>query len=74
MYIITFLPLENIKDVGSFILNEVPNTKTDVRREFTISSVNVEDVNLVDLFRRYATKDLRIFEGAKSFQIHRPLF
>lgn len=50
---LTFLRLQDINDMGSFIKIEIPNTKTNVRREFTISGGNFEGVNLVEIFRKY---------------------
>lgn len=37
----------------SFFLIEIPNTKTNVRREFAITSGNFDGVNLLELFRKY---------------------
>lgn len=69
---LTFLQLQNIKDMGSFILIEIPNTKTNVRREFTISIGNIEGVNLVEMFRKYSSlRPSPIIEHSRFFLDYR---
>lgn len=69
---ITFLQVQHVKDMGSFVLIEIPNTKTNVRREFTISSGNIDGVNLLEIFRKYSslrppsTENSRFFLGYRS--------
>ncbi|KAJ3625995.1 hypothetical protein MTP99_016525 [Tenebrio molitor] len=42
---LTFLDVKNITDKGSYIIIQIPDTKTNVRREFTISPGNFEALN-----------------------------
>ena len=69
---LTFLQVQHIKDMGSYILIEIPNTKTNVRKEFTISSGDIENVDLLVIFRKYSslrpspTENSRFFLGYRS--------
>ncbi|KAJ3629871.1 hypothetical protein MTP99_014236 [Tenebrio molitor] len=42
---LTFLDVKNITDKGPYIIIQIPDTKTNVRREFTISPGNFEEGN-----------------------------
>lgn len=59
------------KDNGTFILIVIPNTKTNIRREFTISSGNFEGVNLLQIFRKYSALRPSDFESTKFFCSYR---
>jgi integrase len=48
---LTFLDVKNITDKGSYIIIQIPDTKTNVRREFTISPGNFEGLDLLEIFR-----------------------
>ncbi|KAJ3629839.1 hypothetical protein MTP99_014205 [Tenebrio molitor] len=50
---LTFLDVKNITDKGSYIIIQIPDTKTNVRREFTISPGNFEGLDLLEMFRTY---------------------
>jgi integrase len=50
---LTFLDVKNITDKGSYIIIQIPDTKTNVRREFTISPGNFEGLDLLEIFRTY---------------------
>jgi hypothetical protein len=52
---LTFLDVKNITDKGSYtsIIIQIPDTKTNVRRESTISPGNFEGLNLLEIFRTY---------------------
>jgi hypothetical protein len=50
---LTFLDVKNITDKGSYIIIQIPDTKTNVRREFTISPGNFEGLDLLGVFRTY---------------------
>ncbi|KAJ3638954.1 hypothetical protein MTP99_002282 [Tenebrio molitor] len=50
---LTFLDVKNITDKGSYIIIQIPDTKTNVRREFTISPGNFEGLELLEIFRTY---------------------
>lgn len=64
---LTFLQVQYIKDMGSFILIDIPNTKTNVRREFTISSGNIENVDLLVIFRKYFSLRPSPIENSRFF-------
>lgn len=53
--------------MGEYVLIEIPNTKTNVRREFTISSGNIEGVNLVEMFRKYSSLRPSPIEHSRFF-------
>ncbi|KAH0808663.1 hypothetical protein GEV33_014128 [Tenebrio molitor] len=44
---LTFLDVKNITDKGPYIIIQIPDTKTNVRREFTISPGNFEGAGLI---------------------------
>jgi integrase len=48
-----FLDVKNITDKGSYIIIQIPDSKTNVRREFTISPGNFEGLDLLEIFRTY---------------------
>jgi integrase len=50
---LTFLDVKNITDKGPYIIIQIPDTKTNVRREFTISPGNFEGLDLLEIFRTY---------------------
>jgi integrase len=47
---LTFLDVKNITAKGSYIIIQIPDTKTNVRREFTISPGNFEGLDLLEIF------------------------
>lgn len=49
------LTCENVKDERSVFHIEIPNTKTNISRDFFVTSGGIEGVNLVDIVRQYKT-------------------
>lgn len=50
------LSLEDIQDLGDSVKITIPNTKTNILRQFVITPGNAADVNMLQLFRTYALK------------------
>lgn len=64
---LTFLQVQHIKDMGSYILIEIPNAKTNVRKEFTISNGDIENVDLLVIFRKYCSLRPSPIENSRFF-------
>lgn len=50
---LTFLRVEDVTDEETYFRVNIPNTKTRVIREFVITPGDIEEVNFVDIIRKY---------------------
>lgn len=48
------LRVDDIEDHESFIIVNIPDTKTKIHRRFTITSSKSEGINFLDIYRKYA--------------------
>jgi hypothetical protein len=66
---LTFMQLEDIVDASSFIKINIPNTKAKISRMSTLTEGNIDGINFLEMFRKYA--NLRPSHTYSSSQIFR---
>lgn len=65
------LRVEDVKDEGNVFRCVIPNTKTKIAREFFVTSGNVEQVDMVQIVRKYVAMRPTTTDHCRFFVSHR---